>query len=54
MTKRDELQREANKLQGELLTLLDHTPMPQVVKPLVRAVIGRLHGILSQLIQEQK
>lgn len=49
MTK-DDLTKEANKLQYDLLALIELSPVSPIVKPLLRAVVGRLHVILCGLI----
>lgn len=47
-----ELTREANKLQGELLNLIELSGVPVLAKPILRALVGRLHYIHVSIIAE--
>lgn len=48
----DELTREANKLQGELLNLIELSGVPVLAKPMLRAIVGRLHYLHVSILQE--
>lgn len=48
----EELQRELNKLQHDLLGAVDLIPNP-IVRTLARSVVGRLHYVLSLLAKEK-
>ncbi len=52
----DELTREANKLQADLLQLIDvalaGSPMALLARPMLRAIVGRQHFLLCSIIKE--